>query len=94
MRTAQTLPFGVMPGVAFVGLATNDTFTHAWDLAKATGQDTNIAPDLAATLLAAAKLSIQPAFRSEDGAVFGMEQAAPEGASNADQLAAFLGRTV
>ena len=94
MEKVLTLPFGAMPGSAFVGLAMTDTFTHAWDLAKATGQDTNLAPDLAAALLASAKMAIQPAFRSEEGSVFGMEQTAPEGASNADQLAAFLGRTV
>ena len=94
MDKMLTLPFGAMPGSAFIGLAMIDTFTHAWDLAKATGQSTDLAPDLAATLLVGAKASIQPGFRSEDGAVFGMEKAAPSGASNADQLAAFLGRTV
>jgi len=77
-----------------MGLSMTDTFTHAWDLARATGQDTNLAPELAAQLLAQSRQSIQPAFRSEDGAIFGLEQSAPEGASPADQLAAFLGRTV
>lgn len=94
MDRMLTLPFGQMPGSAFIGLATTDTFTHGWDLAKATGQDTNLAPELAAQLLVGARHAIQPAFRSEDGAVFGLEQTAPAGASNADQLAAFLGRTV
>lgn len=94
MEKMLTLPFGTMPGSAFIGLAMTDTFTHAWDLAKATGQDTNLAPQLAEALLAAAKVSIQPAFRSEEGSVFGMEKTAPEGACAADQLAAFLGRTV
>ncbi len=94
MDRMLTLPFGQMPGSAFLGLATTDTFTHAWDLARATGQDTDLAPELAAQLLVGARQAIQPAFRSEDGAVFGMEQSAPPGASNADELAAFLGRTV
>ena len=94
MDKMLTLPFGQMPGSAFIGLASTDTFTHGWDLAKATGQDTDLAPDLAAMLLVGARQAIQPAFRSEDGAVFGLEQTAPEGASNADQLAAFLGRRV
>lgn len=89
------LPFGPMPGAAFAGLAATDTFTHAWDLAKALGRSTDLAPDLAAGLLAGAKASIQEAFRGPDTkAPFGPEQPAPEGASNADQLAAFLGRTV
>jgi len=89
-----TLPFGEFPGSAFMGLATTDTFQHAWDLAKATGQNTDLAPDFAASLLAGAKRSIPAAFRGADGqSPFGAEVPAPEGACNADQLAAFLGRT-
>ncbi|MFT4865258.1 MAG: hypothetical protein ACI8RE_001446, partial [Ilumatobacter sp.] len=66
-----------------------------WDLAKATGQSTDLAPELAAQLLEASRQMIQPGFRGEDGAApFGVEQEYPEGACNADQLAAFLGRTV
>lgn len=94
MDKMLTLPFGQMPGAAFVGLATTDTFTHGWDLAKATAQDTDLAPDLATALLEQSKSSIQDAFRSPDGAVFGPEQSAPDDASEADRLAAFLGRSV
>ncbi len=94
MERIITLPFGKMPGSAFAGIAATDTFTHGWDLAKATGQGTDLAPELAAQLLTSAKVSISPAFRSEDGAVFGPEQPAPAGACEADQLAAFLGRKV
>ncbi len=94
MGRSVTLPFGDMPGSAWFGLATMDTFTHGWDLAKATGQDTDLAPELATQLLAQARQSISPQFRSDDGAVFGHEQSAPDGASAADQLAAFLGRKV
>lgn len=86
--------FGDMPAAALLGLSATDTFTHSWDLAKATGQDTDLAPGLAAQLLEQSRQAIQPAFRSEDGALFGPEQPAPDGASPADQLAAFLGRTV
>jgi len=89
------LPFGDMPGSAFVGIAATDTFTHGWDLAKATGQPTDLAPDLAAGLLGGVRTSIPDSFRGPDGkAPFGAEQVAPAGSSNADQLAAFLGRTV
>ncbi|MBK5287708.1 MAG: TIGR03086 family protein [Acidimicrobiia bacterium] len=94
MEKMLTLPFGQMPGAAWAGLAATDTFTHGWDLAKATGQNTDLAPELAAQLLAGAKMSIQPGFRSEEGTVFGPEKTAPAGASKADELAAFLGRTV
>ncbi|MGO9875129.1 MAG: TIGR03086 family metal-binding protein [Acidimicrobiia bacterium] len=94
MAKTLTLPFGQMPGAAFVGLAATDTFTHGWDLAKATGQSTDLAPELAAQLLVGAKQAISPAFRGAEGAPFGPEKEAPAGATNADQLAAFLGRTV
>ena len=86
--------FGDMPAAALLGLSATDTFTHAWDLASATGQDTDLAPELAQGLLHQARQSIQPAFRSDEGSIFGPEQQAPEGASAADQLAAFLGRSV
>lgn len=89
------MPFGEMPGAAVMGLATTDTFTHAWDLAKATGQDTDLDPELAEGLLAQSRQMIQPSFRGEDGqAPFIAEQSCPDGATAADRLAAFLGRTV
>jgi len=94
MSKILTLPFGQMPGSAFIGLAATDTFAHGWDLARATGQNTDLSPELAAQLLVGAKQAISPELRSDDGAVFGPEQTAPAGACSADQLAAFLGRKV
>jgi uncharacterized protein (TIGR03086 family) len=94
MEKVLTLPFGQMPGAAFVGLAATDTFQHGWDLAKATGQPTDLHPELAAGLLVGARMAIQDSFRGEEPLPFGPEQQAPAGASNADQLAAFLGRSV
>ena len=95
MERIMHLPFGDMPGSAFVGIAATDTFTHGWDLATATGQSTDLAPDLAAGLLVGARAAISDSFRGPDGkAPFGALQEAPAGSSNADQLAAFLGRTV
>ncbi len=94
MQKMLTLPFGAMPGAAFLGLATTDTFVHGWDLAQATGQPTDLDPELAGALLAQSKMAIQDAFRGPEGAPFGPEQHAPAGASVADQLAAFLGRKV
>ena len=88
-----TLPFGTLPGAAYLGIATTDAFTHGWDLARATGQSTDLDPALAAQLLEGSRAFIQPAFRGDDGkAPFGAEQPAPPNATNADALAAFLGR--
>lgn len=95
LQNMVTMPFGEMPGAAVMGLAMTDTFTHGWDLAKATGQSTDLAPELAGQLLAQSRQMIQPAFRGEEGqAPFSAEQSCPDGACNADQLAAFLGRQV
>lgn len=87
------LPFATMPGAAFARIATVDTFAHGWDLAKATGQNTDLAPGLAEELLAGARLTLTDALRGEDGASpFGPEVEVPESASAADRLAGFLGR--
>jgi uncharacterized protein (TIGR03086 family) len=88
-----TLPFGTMPGAAFMRIATVDTFAHGWDLAKATGQDADLAPDLALELLAGARESLPDALRGPDGECpFGPVVEVPDSAPAADQLAAFLGR--
>jgi uncharacterized protein (TIGR03086 family) len=90
-----TLPFGTIPCAVYLGIATTDAFTHGWDLARATGQSTDLDPGLAAELLEGSRAFIQPAFRGEDGErPFGAEQPAPPNATNADALAAFLGRKV
>ena len=94
MERMIALPFGTMPGAAVVGIVATDTLTHAWDIAKATGQSTNLAPDLAEGLLQGVRGAIQDSFRGDDGtAPFGPERTPADGATNADRLAAFLGRT-
>ena len=75
------MPFGQMPGAAFMGLSATDTFTHGCDLAEATGRSTDLEPELAAQLLVGARQAIQPAFRSPEGTVFGPEQPVPAGAA-------------
>jgi uncharacterized protein (TIGR03086 family) len=87
------LPFGEMPVAAFMHIAATDTFTHGWDLARATGQDSDLNPDLAAQLLAGARQSIRDSFRGPDPtSPFGLAVEVPESAPAAEQLAGFLGR--
>jgi uncharacterized protein (TIGR03086 family) len=94
MEKTLKLPFGEMPGAAFVMMAANDQFQHGWDLAKATGQATDLDPGLAEQLLGFVRAAIPDAFRGEDGkAPFGPEVEVPATASISDQLAGFLGRT-
>jgi uncharacterized protein (TIGR03086 family) len=89
------LPMGEFAGIALRGLAATEQFTHGWDLARAIGRPTDLAPDLAMVLLDGAKAAISDEYRGPDGeAFFGPARTAPAGASAADRLAAFLGRTV
>lgn len=91
-RTVR-LPFGEVPGAFLMTMVTTDQLTHGWDLARATGQSTDLDPELSAEVRAGA--TIPDEFRGQDGvAPFGPAQPAPEGATEADQLAAHLGRTV
>ena len=87
------LPFGEIPGQMFIGMRTSDVLTHAWDLAAATGQSTDLDPELAAEQLVAVRASVGPQFRGP-GMPFGKEQPCSSERAPADQLAAFLGRKV
>ncbi len=87
------LPFGEFPGQFFIGLRTSDVLTHAWDLAAATGQSTDLDPVLATEQLAAVRAFVGPEFRGA-GMPFGDEQPCSSERTPADQLAAFLGRRV
>jgi len=87
------LPFGKIPGSIFVFVASIDSFTHGWDLARATGQSTDLDPALAAQLLGAAQAALTDDLRGPDGrAPFGPAVEVTGPASPADELAAFMGR--
>lgn len=95
MRQTLSLHFGSMSAPAFLVLATNDAFAHGWDIARALGMSTDLDPDLACQLMEPVVAWIQPANRGADTEMpFGPERIAPADAPVADQLAAFLGRTV
>jgi uncharacterized protein (TIGR03086 family) len=92
---AVTLPWGEFSGAALMWLAVNDQFVHGWDLARAIGHHTDLDPGLADELLVRGHDWITDAYRGPDGAgLFGPPVKAPAGASPADRLAAFLGRSV
>jgi uncharacterized protein (TIGR03086 family) len=93
MSTTFKLPFGEIPGQVFIGMRTSDVLTHAWDLAAATGQSTDLDPELATEQLAAVRALVGPQFRGP-GKPFGDEQPCSSERPAADQLAAFLGRKV
>lgn len=92
MTTMFELPIGQMPGSAFIRMRTTDALVHAWDLARATGQPTDLDPALAAGLLAASRG--MPVTLRGPGKFFGEAQPCSQDQPPADQLAAFLGRTL
>lgn len=85
---------GAGPMPAQVGAMINllDTAQHAWDLARATGQDSELPPEVAEVALAAAHAVVSDDIRQFAG--FSDAQPVGADASGADQLAAFLGRKV
>jgi uncharacterized protein (TIGR03086 family) len=95
LEKTVTLPFGEFSGVALMGLAARDQFTHGWDLARAIGHHTDLDPELADELLIQAQTEVPEAFRGPEGvAGFGPILDAPARACPADRLAAFLGRSM
>ncbi len=93
MAATFKLPFGEIPGQIFIGMRTSDVLTHARDLAAATGQSTDLDPELAAEQLAVVRAVVAPDFRGP-GKPFGDKQPCSSERAPADQLAAFLGRKV
>jgi uncharacterized protein (TIGR03086 family) len=84
-------PIGRGPGSQLVTMRVVEMTVHSWDLAKATGQSTDLDPELAEECLVTLRAATA---RGRDGGPFGPERPAPEGASAADRLAAFAGRAV
>jgi len=83
-------PLGEMPGPGLAGFTTLDILVHGWDLAKATGQPTDLDGRLAAHVLGFAA----QALATPDSRAGRIGPAVPA-AANApvtSRLAAFLGR--
>ncbi len=93
MTRPMKLPFGELPGSACVWIAAGDISTHGWDLAKATGQPTDLESDVAARLLTQLEPMLPDEMRGPDGeAAFGPRVDIADSAPAADRLAAFEGR--
>jgi uncharacterized protein (TIGR03086 family) len=92
MTATFALSIGEVPGSAFIRMRTTDALVHAWDLAMATGQPTDLDPELAAHVLSGARQNITAAWRGPR--MFGHAQPCDEDRPPCDQLAAFLGRSV
>jgi uncharacterized protein (TIGR03086 family) len=89
-RTLQ-MPWGPETGGYVATMFMGDHFVHAWDVAKATGQNTDLAPELAEMIL---PFAVEYSERHRGPGMFDEPTVAPPGASSADRVAAALGRQV
>jgi uncharacterized protein (TIGR03086 family) len=87
-----TMAFGEAPATMMVALRFSDLMSHAWDLAKATGQNTDLAPELCEAALVFARQRLDGRDRSQ--LPFKEETPVLADACAADRLAGFLGKPV
>jgi uncharacterized protein (TIGR03086 family) len=83
------LSYGDVPAAVYCSHRILDTFIHGWDIARATGQDDTLDPDLVA--LAYAMFKPHAAELQATGA-FGRPVAVPDSADTQTKLLAMLGR--
>ena len=85
------LPFADLPGSAAMRIHFKDVVVHTWDLARATGQDDELDPELASAALEISRTVVNDEMR-ELGA-FGPAVVVDDEAPVHHQLVGFLGRT-
>lgn len=83
------MPFGTMPGKMMAGIAFMEHVTHAWDVAKATGQETELPSDVVGECMELVT-TMDQMLRMPG--VCGAAVEVPDSASPTDKLVAFLGR--
>jgi uncharacterized protein (TIGR03086 family) len=86
------VPWGKVPGRIAVSGYIQEILAHGWDLAQATGQPTELDPELATWTLAIAQRILPPEPRGTQEIPFGPVVSAPPGAGPYTRLAAWLGR--
>jgi uncharacterized protein (TIGR03086 family) len=92
LQRTVTMPFGEFPAAGLAALRFTDLLSHAWDLASATGQDCDLAPDLCETALTFSRQRLDG--RDRANLPFKDEVPIADSASAADRLAAYLGKQV
>jgi uncharacterized protein (TIGR03086 family) len=80
---------GPMLGSVVAGINLLDTATHAWDIARATGQPAELPNGVAEAALEASRAFISPELRPGR---FGPQLQSAAGTTPTEQLVAFLGR--
>jgi uncharacterized protein (TIGR03086 family) len=92
-RTVR-LPSGELPATWRIGQQIADLAVHGWDIAKATGQPTDLDPEVGQFALDWGRENLKPEFRGDEasGRSFGPEVAVADDAPLYDRLAGFFGR--
>ena len=92
-RTVR-LAFGEMPATWSLGQQVTDLAVHGWDVAKATGQPTDLDPEVGRFALEWGRQNLRPQFRGDEasGRAFGPEVAVADDAPLYDRLAGWFGR--
>ena len=89
MEKKYQTPFGEMSGGAFMLGAFMDNLVHGWDLAKATGQNTESNENHAQIVFQAFAPMMDGA---RQGGAFGPEVSVPDNASSQHKLLGMMGR--
>lgn len=91
---AQRMPFGEISAQWAVGQQITELAVHAWDIARAAGQSTDLDAEIAQAALRWGTETLTPQMRGveADGYHIGPEIVVPDDAPLCDRLAAFGGR--
>jgi uncharacterized protein (TIGR03086 family) len=88
-RGAEGTILGELSATWVIGQHLSDLAVHAWDVARATSQLTDLDPEIGQAALDWARQNLKPEYR---GTAFGPEVSVPENAPIYDRLAGFFGR--
>ena len=83
-------PTGMIPGVSLFDINLADAVMHTWDVAKGTGRDPGLDPEVVDTVLA--KMEGEWHVKGHEMGAFGPPCDAPDDAPPLDRLAALTGR--
>ena len=92
LDTLVEVPWGKVPGRFAIAGYIQEILAHGWDLARATGQETERDPELATWALATARRILPPDIRGSEDVPFGPVVEVSPDATPYAQLAAWLGR--
>jgi uncharacterized protein (TIGR03086 family) len=88
---ALDMGFAELPATTVANILNLELLVHAWDFARATGQELSVSPVLSDYVLGLARNTISPQMR---GKSFAEETLVDESAASLERLVAFTGRQV